>query len=683
MVNSMRKNRNPEKISRPKQNKTEIVTQKKAKKDVMSPDGYPIRVGILRNNLMNGLLQPDVPGAFEDVFIDRSNLNGAPFDMKVVCEVFETPEDYEERGRQYYFNSLTGNGMAKGRIIEVLGESGLNDSTISGILISHGISSDFPNEVKMAASVLPDEITDEEINRELQNGRIDRRNEKIITIDGEDAKDLDDAISITKTSSNHYILGVHIADVTHYVKEGDPIDEEAITRGTSVYLVDRVVPMLPQALSNGLCSLHPGKPKFALSVISEWDESGVLVNTKITQSVITSSERFTYDEVYRMLGPEKKKIKRLEGFREMLTNVLELTEKLRKIRFERGAINFEFPETKVKLDLDKAAIDVYPAKTSFANEMIEECMIACNEIVAQKFALLKAPFIYRVHEQPDTEKLERFIKVSHLFGIKIRFSQLTKSQEIHNAIKEIENTPYGNTLMQLLLRSMAKARYSEKCLGHFGLASTFYCHFTSPIRRYPDLFIHRVVKAFINKQKFPKKWEISSRVASEMNSNSEREAMQAERESVDYKTAEYMEKHIGDTFEGKVTGMFNSGIFVQLENTIEGMAPFRTMGAYYEYDEEQMVARSDVGNRVIRIGDLVTIKVFKSDKIARRIEFSLDETTLKQENNSPRNRKSKQNTKFGSKSGKTTVNNFQSPGNKKQSKKKDKGRKNKGKPNGK
>jgi ribonuclease R len=259
---------------------------------------------------------------------------------------------------------------------------------------------------------------------------------------------------------------------------------------------------------------------------------------------------------------------------------------------------------------------------------------------------MKAPFIYRVHEQPDAEKIERFKKVASLFGEKIRLSASLQSAEIHRTIKQIQDKPYGNTLMQLLLRSMAKARYSNQCLGHFGLASIFYCHFTSPIRRYPDLFIHRVVKAYILGQSFPGKWVRNSAAFSDANSDSERNAMQAERESVDFKTAEYMEKHVGDIFEGKVTGMMRAGVFIQLENTIEGMAPFRTMGAYYEFDEDQMVSRSDVGNRTIRIGDIVTVKVVQADRIARRIEFLLDEKTLKQEAPPFRNRKGRQNSKF-------------------------------------
>ena len=607
---------------------------------------FPIRVGILYSNFTNGLLKSDVPNAFEDIFINHKNLNGAPWGMKVVCEVIDAPKDYEMRGRQYYFDELSGRGMAKGRIIEVIGDPVSNDVTMQGILIAHGLSSKFPIKVIEAAEKLPPEISESEIYEEIINGRIDRRNEQIITIDGEDAKDLDDAISVSKTQDNHYLLGVHIADVTHYVIENDAIDKEAGKRGTSVYLADRVIPMLPQVLSNGLCSLHPGKPKLALSLIMEFTNDGEMISSEITESIIQSNERFTYDEVFRMLGESSEIIERLESFRPMLSTALELTRMLRKNRFLNGSINFEFPETKVKLDSDMNVLDVYAAPVTFANELIEECMLACNEAIAKKFAILKAPFIYRIHEQPDAEKIERFQKVAKLFGEKIHFSASLKSQEIHHAIGQILDKPYGNTLMQLLLRSMAKARYSNQCLGHFGLSFDYYCHFTSPIRRYPDLFIHRVIKEYLHKKTFPVRWVKTSASFSDLNSDSERNAMQAERESVNFKTAQFMERHIGEKFEGKVTGMFRSGVFIQLENTIEGMAPFRTMDAYYEFDEDQMVARSDIGYYVIRIGDSVRVKVVQADRIARRIEFFLDESSLKQERVPSKTRKNQQNNKF-------------------------------------
>jgi ribonuclease R len=637
-----------EKINREKTTK-EIKTEGHKANTAPAPDTspiWPVRAGILGNNFMNGIVRPDVPGAFEEIFIARENLHGAPFGMKVICEVIDAPKDYEERGRQYYRDEFSGQGMAKGRIREVLGEPGSYDAAMQGILITHGLKTDFPGTVIAQTKKLPSEISSADINREILSGRIDRRDEMIITVDGEDAKDLDDAISIKQLEGGNVLLGVHIADVTHYVTEAGAIDREASARGTSVYLADRVIPMLPQVLSNGLCSLHPGSPKLALSVMMEFSKDGDMISSEFTESVIQSNCRFTYDEVFRMFGEEQEKIEQLEKFRPMLHLMIQTTRILREKRSERGAISFEFPETKVLLDKEKKVLDVYAAPVTFANEMIEECMIACNEAVAMKFALLKAPFIYRVHEKPDEEKMERFIKTARLLGEKTHFSPSPKSEEIHKAILQMEDKPYRKMLMQLLLRSMAKARYSNQCLGHFGLASTYYCHFTSPIRRYPDLFIHRVVKSLIHEESFPSRWVKSSALFSDLSSDAERNAMQAERESIDFKTAEYMEGHIGEIYEGQVTGMFHGGVFVQLPNTIEGLAPFRTMGAYYEYDEEQMTARSDVGNRVVRIGDTVTVKVTQADRVARRIEFTLDESSLVQEKGPARNRKSAQNSKF-------------------------------------
>ncbi|MHB1485610.1 MAG: ribonuclease R [Saccharofermentanales bacterium] len=608
--------------------------------------GFPVRVGILFNNFLNGIVRPDVPNAFEDVFIDRANLFGAPFGMKVVCEIIEAPKDYEMRGRQYQYDELTGKGMAKGRIIEVLGDARSNDTAMMGILISHGLKEEFPADVAQKAKTFIAEISEDDIRTEIRKGRKDLREEQIITIDGLEAKDLDDAISLTKTSDGNILLGVHIADVTHYVKENDPIDKEAVLRGTSVYLADRVIPMLPHVLSNNLCSLHPGRPKFTLSAFIEFDRYGNRISYEISETIIQSKERFTYDEVYDMLGPELKSDERHESFRPMLQNMYDFSKILRKKRFERGAINFDFPETKVVLDYEKQVIDVHAAPVTFANEIIEEFMIACNEAVAEKFAVLKAPFIYRIHEQPDPEKFERFRKIAKLLGEKVKFSKELKSDEIHHFIQKIEDKPYGSTLMQMLLRSMAKARYSNRNLGHFGLSSDFYCHFTSPIRRYPDLFIHRVIKTSLQGIAFPRNWIKLSEKVSDTSSDTERNAMEAERESVNFKTAEYMERHVGETFSGKVTGMFNAGIFVQLENTIEGLAPFRTMNGYFEFFEDEMVVRCYSGNKTIRIGDPVSVEVINADRIARRIEFRLNLESLQEEKPRPQTRSEQQNKKF-------------------------------------
>jgi ribonuclease R len=604
------------------------------------------RVGILHNNFLNGIVRSDVPGRFEDVFIDRKDLNGAPFGMRVVCQLTENPFEEGVRQDYYYRDDFSGTGMAKGRIIEVLGDPVSNDATMKGILIAHNLDEEFPEGVLEQARKFEMDIPESEIESELKRGRKDFRNEQIVTIDGADTKDIDDALSIRVTDGITY-LSVHIADVTHYVKEGSPIDVEALSRGTSVYLADRVIPMLPQILSNNLCSLNPNKPRFALTATMGYDKNAYMVSFKVEETVIESSQRLTYDEVFELLSDNESTrennhsddvtaddLSKIEPFRGMLTQIYELSKKLRLKRFENGAINFDFLETKVKLDYEKNVTDVYAAKATFANEMIEECMVAANEAIAKEFSIKKAPFIYRVHEETDIEKIQRFTSVAKLLGEKIQISTKPSPKEIQAVISSIEDKPYKETLMQLLLRSMAKAEYSHECLGHFGLALKFYCHFTSPIRRYPDLFIHRVIKSYIGDEKRNPAWTQNVVTISKMNSDSEKNSTQAERESIDYKTAQYMKQFIGESFEGQVTGMLDFGIFVRLDNTIEGMAPFRTLNNYYEFFEELMVVRSSNNRKVIRIGDRVVVKVVGADLVARRVEFLLYEKSLNDETDS-------------------------------------------------
>lgn len=649
-------------------------------KSVNEPAGQFLtkRVGILHNNFLNGIVRSDVPGRFEDVFVDRKDLNGAPFGMRVVCQLTENPFEEGVRQDYYYRDDFSGTGMAKGRIIEVLGDPISNDATMKGILIAHNLDEEFPEGVLEQARKFEMDIPESEIESELKRGRKDFRNEQIVTIDGADTKDIDDALSIRVTDGITY-LSVHIADVTHYVKEGSPIDIEALSRGTSVYLADRVIPMLPQILSNNLCSLNPNKPRFAITATIGYDPNAHMVSFKVEETVIESSQRLTYDEVFELLSDnentkginsfysnedklnneknaiiksdtdgndiDKNKspstdsatasdLSKIEPFRGMLTQIYELSKKLRLKRFENGAINFDFLETKVKLDYEKNVTDVYAAKATFANEMIEECMVAANEAIAKEFSIKKAPFIYRVHEETDIEKIQRFTSVAKLLGEKIQVSSKPSPKEIQAVISSIEDKPYKETLMQLLLRSMAKAEYSHECLGHFGLALKFYCHFTSPIRRYPDLFIHRVIKSYIGDEKRNPAWTQNVVTISKMNSDSEKNSTQAERESVDYKTAQYMKQFIGESFEGQVTGMLDFGIFVRLDNTIEGMAPFRTLNNYYEFFEELMVVRSSNNRKVIRIGDRVVVKVVGADLVARRVEFLLYEKSLNDETDS-------------------------------------------------
>lgn len=590
-------------------------------KNITDPkENFPLKVGILTSNFNNGIVKSDVPGKFEDIFIPREKFNGAPLGMRVLCRI---TEDYYPNGydTSYIFkDEFSGMGMPKGEIVEVLGNPVSDDSTMKGIILSHNLRSEFKKKVLGQVNLLPDEVSKKEIQEELARGRLDLRQETIVTIDGEDTKDIDDGISLKKEDNITY-LSVHIADVSHYVKDNSHIDKEALERGCSVYMADRVLPMLPPKLSNNLCSLNPGKERFALTACLGFDRNIDLVSLSINESVIKSHARLTYNEVFEMLSKEP--VKKTLYYTKMLRDIKELSESLRKKRIEKGYVDFDFTETKLVLDEENNVLDVKPFKTNFAHEIIEECMIACNVAIAEEFADKQVPFIYRIHDKPDSQKVLEFKKLASLLGEKVKFKNDPSPKDIQKIVNEISDKKYKETLMQVILRMMAKASYSHTRKGHFGLALDNYCHFTSPIRRYPDLFIHRIIKAYINKKSIAKSMKQKAVDAGRLSSEAEIEAMQAERESVDYKTAQYMKQFVGETFKGTVTGMQDFGIFVRLDNTVEGLAPFRTSDTYYEYYEKDMTVRSITGNNVIRIGDTIDVKLIGADTIARRIEFML------------------------------------------------------------
>lgn len=600
-----------------------------------------IRVGILHNSYFNGVLRPEVPGRFEDVFIDRKNLNGAPFGMRVVCRIIEEADNYSRMYSGFLKDEITGRGMPKGEIIKVLGDVESNDAAMEGIMISHSLSSEFPKKVVEESENFPFELTEEEISREIQSGRLDIRDEIIVTIDGEDTKDIDDGLSISR-EGDITVLGVHIADVAHYVRENSQLDKEALKRGCSVYLADRVIPMLPPSLSNNLCSLNPHKPRFALTVRIGFDEDGNRVFSNVAETLIQSNERLTYTQVYNLLSGEDAADESVRKYKDMLEAIKSLSLKLRRKRFENGSIDFDFIETGLKLDADKNVVEVYPKRSNFANHMIEECMIACNEAVSEEFTGKKVPFIYRVHNKPDRDKFFNFKKVAKSLGEKLRLPDEPDSGELQKIIQSLEDKPYKETLMQLILRSMSKAVYSDKCEGHFGLAIKYYSHFTSPIRRYPDLFIHRVIKNSLKGNAVSKAWKKKAVIAAEMSSDAEINAMTAERESVDYKTAQYMQQFKGQLFQGKVTGLHDFGIFVRLENSVEGMVPFRNLLYYYEYSEQNMVVSSRETGNNIRIGDSLTVKIANADIVARRIELTLDESQFLVQKKKKNKKRSKQ-----------------------------------------
>jgi ribonuclease R len=567
-------------------------------------------VGILRQAGMDGIVEPDAGyslAQYGQIRVRAGQLNGAPFGMKVVCEIS---------------NPDASPGMYEGRIVEVLGDPGNSDIAMLGVIRQFGLSPEFPEPVLAAAMKYPIDLSDVEIQAEIDLGRKDLRMLKTITIDGEDAKDLDDAISIEKIPGKGFRLFVHIADVSHYVTDQSLLDIEARQRATSVYLVDRVIPMLPPRLSNGLCSLNPGVARLAMTAEMEVGFDGCIIEGSIYESIITSDARTSYKGVYSALY-ESNPSEEYAGLLPMLKIMRELKDILTTARKNRGSINFDFPETKVDLDKEGNPTAIYAYPINEANGIIEEFMILCNEFVATRYDAIKYPFVYRVHEEPDPVKIREFIHVAKLFGAKTGRGK-PDSGMLSALMDDIAGKVYEPALSQLLLRSLAKAKYSSMNLGHFGLASDGYCHFTSPIRRYPDLYIHRIIKNDLHhkskKAYFAKHVEEVSLHSSEM----ERNAMEAERASVSQKISEYMVRHIGDSFEGIISGVSRGGIFVRLPNTIEGMVPFRIMDDYFTFDERRLEARGNSSGRVFRIGESVRIIVTGADTILRRVDFALE-----------------------------------------------------------
>lgn len=568
-------------------------------------------VGILQQAGRDGLLVLDRPDSEvgREIRIPAKMLHGAPFGMKVVASLIGP--------------ASAGSDLQIGEIVEVLGDPGRPDVAILGIIRHHGLSEHFPEKVNDAAEHFGVNPEPEMVTDEIKRGRRDLRLLRTITIDGEDARDLDDAVDIEKLPDGIYRLGVHIADVSHYVQENSPLDKEARDRATSVYLSDRVLPMLPPRLSNGICSLNPDVDRLTLSAVMLIDDEGRIISGEIIESVIRSKARTSYNEVKNALETGEVLPERYEGFLDDLKLMSELSDKLSASRTRRGSIDFEFPETHVDLDQDGKPTAIYAYPISFANGIIESFMIAANEFVAQKALSEKLPFSYRVHELPDPEKLNRFVRLANLFGVPVKLRGNPTPGMLAGVLNKVKAEPFGLTLSQLLLRSLAKARYAPENLGHFGLASTNYCHFTSPIRRYPDLFVHRVLKGWLQDEVPLRRWQLLAEQVSEHSSDMERVAMQAERDSVDQKAAEYLSEHLGMTFKGVISGFNPAGFYVQLDNTVEGMVPFRSLDGYYEYLEERLCAVNQRSGTQLHLGDAVEVQVAQVDTIRRRIDFEM------------------------------------------------------------
>lgn len=521
---------------------------------------------------------------------------------------------YPEKG---YATSL------EGLITKVIGHKNDPGMDILSIVIAQGIPTQFPEEVQTASEQVPDKIMDSDLV-----GRRDLRDQQIVTIDGADAKDLDDAVTVRKLDNGNYFLGVHIADVSYYVTENSILDKEAFERGTSVYLTDRVIPMIPQRLSNGICSLNPQVPRLTMSCEMEIDSTGKILSHEIFQSVIQTSERMTYSAVNAILEEEdSESIERYHDLVPMFRLMKELHQILEAHRNHRGAINFEDLEAKILVDSEGHPIDIELRERGVGERLIESFMLAANETVAEHFNRQKLPFIYRIHEQPKEEKMQRFFDFAAALGILVKGTKNTITpKDLQKVIEEVETKPEAAVINTMLLRSMQQARYSEDNYGHYGLAAEYYTHFTSPIRRYPDLIVHRLIRTYSQDQsdETKEKWAEALPEIADHSSKMERRSVEAEREVDSMKKAEYMADKIGEEFDGIISSVTKFGIFIELPNTVEGMIHVNELKQdYFHFVENQLALVGERTRQTFKIGQKVRIKVVKSDPETREIDFEL------------------------------------------------------------
>lgn len=566
-------------------------------------------VGTYQKGKTYGFVVPDNGKIAYDIFVPQEKSMGAMNGHKVVVQI----KNYGSHGKN-----------PEGQVTEIIGHINDPGTDIMSIVRAYDLPVEFPEDVMNYLKSVPDEVDEKD-----KAGRVDIRNLDTVTIDGEDAKDLDDAITLSK-DGDLYHLGVHIADVSHYVTEKNALDKEAYKRGTSVYLVDRVIPMLPHKLSNGICSLNQGCDRLALSCLMDINDKGVVVGHRICETLINVNRRMTYTNVQKVLDGDQDVIDEYEPLVPMFHLMKELADILRAKRYKRGSIDFEFPETKIILDDQGHPVDIKPYDRNSATRIIEDFMLIANETVAEDYFWQELPFVYRSHEVPDPEKIQKLSTFINNFGYSIHVGEDDiHPKELQKLLTKIDGTDEANMISRLTLRSMKRAQYTTDCIGHFGLAAKYYCHFTSPIRRYPDLQIHRIIKENLHggmKEVRIKHYNSILNEVAKHTSTTERRADDAERDTDKLKMVEYMEKHLGEEFGGVISSMTSWGIYVELPNTIEGMISVASLkDGYYNYDENHFEMVNETTNRTFKLGQKVVVSVASTDKVLRTIDFELVE----------------------------------------------------------
>ena len=566
-------------------------------------------VGRFENNKNFGFVVPDDKNFGTDIFISKKNFGKARNNHKVLVKIIK----YPEKGKK-----------AEGKIIEVLGNVNEAGVDMLSLIKEHKLPSTFPEPVVEEAKKCGNQIDENDIER-----RRDLRQDIIFTIDGEDAKDLDDAVKVAKLENGNYKLDVHIADVSYYVKPNSLLDQEALLRGTSIYMLGRVIPMLPRELSNGICSLNAGEDRFTLSCSMEINQKGEVISSDVYKAVINVTERMTYTNVQKILdNSDEEVVNRYKPYIHEFKLMEELALILKHKRLEQGYLNLDIPESKIELDIDGRVINIKKYETTFANEIIEQFMLTANETIAEKFFWLDAPFIYRVHEKPDYEKVQELNKFLFNFGLKIKANKDNiYPKEFAKILEEVQGKEEEKVVSNLVLRTLKVARYEAENQGHFGIASKYYCHFTSPIRRYPDLFIHRIISKYLEdnydvEESFVEDYKKQAEERAKQSSERESVATKVERESEDIKKAEYMEGRIGEEYEGIICSVTSFGIFVELENTVEGLIRFDDLGdEYFIYDEERKMLIGEHTRTTYKIGDKINIRVKDASKLMRTVDF--------------------------------------------------------------